>query len=92
MEKVNVVIEIPEEEYRIILLSDKTAMSEFASKEAMMYAIKNGTPLPKGHGDLIDRNELAVDYTSSDWNDYVSVEQIKNAKAIVEADKEGAEE
>jgi len=55
-------------------------------------AIKNGIPLPKGHGDLIDRNELAVDYTSSDWNDYVSVEQIKNAKAIVEAYKEGAEE
>lgn len=48
MKSRKIVIEIPEEEYNIILLSDKTAMSECASKEAMMYAIKNGTLLPEG--------------------------------------------
>ena len=40
-----VVIEIPEELYDMILSSDKTIWAEFVSKEAMMYAIKNGTPL-----------------------------------------------
>jgi len=58
------------------------------ASQIVLDAVKNGTPLPKEHGDLIDRNELTVDYTSSDWNDYVSVEQIKNAKVVIEADKE----
>ena len=39
------VIEIPEELYDMILSSDKTIWAEFVSKEAMMYAIKNSTPL-----------------------------------------------
>lgn len=62
MEKIELVIKIPLEEYRLILLSDRTAMANCASKECMMYAIKNGTPLPKGHGDLMDRNELKKVY------------------------------
>ena len=58
MEDIELVIKIPEEQYNMILLSDKTVMAECASKEAMMYAIKNGTPLPKGHGRLIDADDL----------------------------------
>lgn len=58
------------------------------ASQIVLDAVKNGIPLPKGHGDLIDRNELTADYTSYDWDDYVSVEQIENAKVVVEADKE----
>ena len=51
-------------------------------------AIRNGTPLPKGHGDLIDRDKLLKEppidlaYHPSNY--------VKAAKAIIEADKEGA--
>ena len=39
------VIEIHEEEYRRIIKSDETVFANVASKEGMLYAIKNGTPL-----------------------------------------------
>ena len=51
----------------------------------MARALRLGTPIPKGHGDLIDRGELlkqpmdAANYPSN----YVRI-----AKAIIEADKE----
>lgn len=54
-------------------------------------ATKNGTPRPKGHGDLIDRGELEAD---AEWNDRYdsytafSSGQIANAPAIIKADKE----
>jgi hypothetical protein len=56
-------------------------------------AIKNGTPLPKGHGDLIDRDNLLVDsyYTcdlSGNEINIVEVMTVKMADAIIEADKE----
>lgn len=49
-----IVIDIPDEEYRWIKKSDETVFANVASKECMLHAIKNGTPLPKGHGRLID--------------------------------------
>ena len=52
------VVDIPDGQYDLILKSDKGVYSVFVSKECMMYAIKNGTPLPEHYGDLIDRNEL----------------------------------
>lgn len=47
-------------------------------------AIRNGTPLPKGHGDLVDRNDLKYEK----YNSYAYA--IANAPTIIEADKEGA--
>ncbi len=46
-----ILIELPEAEYNLIMKSDKTAFADASSKEAMMYAIKNGVPLPKEHGE-----------------------------------------
>ena len=43
--------------------------------------IENGTPLPKGHGDLVDRNDLKYDK----YNSYAYA--IANAPTIIEADK-----
>ena len=59
-----IVIDIPEEEYNWIIKSDKTVFADVASKECMLHAIKNGTPLPKRHGALIDREELRNKYAS----------------------------
>ncbi len=64
------VIDIPEEEYRWITKSDETVFADVASKECMLHAIKNGTPLPKGHGDLVDRNELIRRFGVKDATKY----------------------
>ena len=55
-------------------------------------AIRKGTPLPKGHGRLIDVSDIEwakhreernyIDYEVIDWDD------IANAPTIIEADKE----
>ena len=58
MADIELVIKIPEEQYDLILKSDIGATSVFVSKECMMHSIKNGTPLPEHHSDLIDRSEL----------------------------------
>ena len=49
------VIDIPEEDYEWIKELDA---SNYAITARLNNAIRNGTPLPKGHGDLIDRAEL----------------------------------
>lgn len=41
----DIVIKISEDEYRWIKKSDKTVFADVASKECMLNAIKNGTPL-----------------------------------------------
>ncbi len=52
-------------------------------------ALLEGTILPKGHGDLIDRSDLTPD---SDYDDgeflAVSIGQINEVQAIIEADED----
>lgn len=40
-----IIIDLPEEQYSLIMQSDRNSAALFTDKEAMMYAIKNGTPL-----------------------------------------------
>lgn len=87
MADIELVIKMPEEQYNMILLSDKTAMSECVSKEGMMYAIKNGTPLPKGHGRLIDADKLKA-RAKNDITGYCYEDLIDTTPTIIEADKE----
>lgn len=61
MADIELVIKIPEEEYRWIMKSDKTVFADVASKECMLYVIKEGIPLPKGHGRLIDADAITKD-------------------------------
>lgn len=60
--------------------------------ETTLYcAIKNGTPLPKGHGRLGDLDALRDEVSSWGINDYEPedfIEEIDRADAIIEADKE----
>ena len=60
-------------------------------------AIANGTPLPTGHGRLIDADKLHQDIFDDDcWrfsggispNEGYSWKQVQNAPTIIEADKE----
>lgn len=58
---------------------------------SLISGVLKGTVLPKGHGNLIDVNELEPD---TEWNDYedgfisYSHNQIKCANVIIEADAE----
>ena len=62
MADIELVIKIPEEEYRWIKKSDKTVFADVASKECMLHAIKNGTPLPDITEDMrtLDRSMECV--------------------------------
>ena len=86
MADVELVIKIPEEEYKCIQLT-----GHIGNATQVSNAIFNGTLLTKGHGPLIDINELEPDtewdYYEDDFISY-SRNQIKSAKAIVEADTE----
>ena len=82
-----IVIEIPEETYNAI-----RNIRQITERE--LNAILNGTPLPKGHGDLIDRNDLLkwsykIDSKYYMYDEVVDVDDIKNAPAIIEADGGG---
>lgn len=53
--------------------------------------IKNGTPLPKGHGKIIDASELlTVTDIREDGSEliYIPYSEIENASTIIEADRE----
>ena len=53
-------------------------------------AIKNGTVLPKGHGDLKDMNDLCYKsrYGCKSSCDYLHTCDLYDAPTIIEADKE----
>lgn len=85
-----IVINIEESLYNTIMCSPD-------SPTLGWYAIAHGKVLPKGHGDLIDRNalitELETDYhgtlTESGAHLFVGITNyIDDAETIIEADKE----
>ena len=83
-----IVIEIPEDEYNIIKKSN-------APMAWVEHLIANGTPLPKGHGDLIDRDEFH--HTLEDmpirendkWFNWLqkACNRLAEAPTIIEADR-----
>ena len=75
MADIEVVIKISEEDYK--------------RGTAMASAIRNGTPLPKGHGRLIDADALRCENADFDtYNDYCTMfDEIDIAPTIIEADK-----
>ena len=83
------VINIHEKDYQSILNSGQVPYS-------VVYAIMNGTPLPKGHGDLITK-EQAIDLVEfyqlnpQHFNFVDLIDEIKDEKPIIEADKESEE-
>ena len=87
----NIVIKIPEDTYKDII---KNGFIYDEDNEVVTHAIKNGISLPKGHGRLIDADELKKEYPhDTDWdypvnsNSYV-VESIDISPTIIEAESE----
>ena len=59
---------------------------EIETLDMLTKAFLKGVPLPKGHGDLIDRKnavESGIDKEFCDWYN-----EIKTANAIIKADRE----
>jgi hypothetical protein len=92
------IIEIDETDYRQIRAFDE-GVTAYQLTLRLYDAVSNGTPLPKGHGDLIERDKLEylkaihdAKYGHISWID--AIEKIKHsAPTIIEADKaEGSEE
>ena len=76
-----IVIDIPEEDYEYL---------KKHNKHGLYSSILNGTPLPKGHGRILDEKDI-LDTKNNDggWYDLVDMpEYIAGVKAIIEADKE----
>ena len=77
------VIDIHEKDYQSILNSGQVPYS-------VVYAIMNGTPLPKGHGRLIDADVVddnIYDLTRSmDLNYGQIIKVVDDAPTIIEAD------
>jgi len=91
----HVLINIPEEQYEKI-----QNISNFISADANQL-IRDGIPLPKGHGALKDTDAICKDIISAlgihDENylleaEYAVYKRIKNAPTIIEADKEHKDE
>ena len=90
-----IVIEIPEDLRKMIFDEGKFDISH---SYRLAMCIKNGTPLPKGHGRLIDADAVEkemnkseveadrnADYYTADKID-CAMEYIIGAEAIIEAD------
>lgn len=91
-----IVIKIPEEEYEEIINSEDCGL------HILTRAIANGTPLPKGHGRLIDVIQLKAKMfdlpgrtNGSYWDGVDDVgDLIDNAQTVIDASRpeKGAEE
>lgn len=78
------IIEIPEQMY----LNAKA--DTLCGADNLVSAIKNGTPLPKGHGRLIDADKLIQEYRTSNivsiYGEQI-VKKVYRAPTIIEADR-----
>ena len=83
------VIDISEEMYKEYMDVQLARGNGKGIVSTLLTAIKNGTPLPEHHGDLIDRDELLLWSHKMDtmyciYDEVVDVGDIKNAPTIVE--------
>lgn len=73
-------------------LKDGSFGARIEDKAALVDAVMNGTPLPKGHGDLVDRKDLIEDFKDSKKISFAERMDIScivdHAQTIIEADTE----
>ena len=87
MADIELVIKVPEEDYEYL---------KSHNKDGLYNAILKGTPLPKGHGRLIDADYLREDFKTSKKISFAERMNIAcivdHAPTIIEADKAESEE
>jgi hypothetical protein len=91
MADIELIIKIPEEAKQAFDCAESNDLKGcyYDHGGVVGNAIKNGTPLPKGHGRLIDADKLNPDSDYEDGIFYaVSIGQIDGAETVVEAESE----
>lgn len=97
MADIELVVKIPEEAYNFL----QNGGVDWLGAEHILDRVANGIPLPKGHGDLIDRDEILQgehfvvlgDVKAGDKNfgereiDMFPKQTIMSIKPVIEADK-----
>ncbi len=83
MADIELIIKIPEHAYEECKKAKLTEALEGVPFH-VMKAIANGTPLPKGHGDLIDADDID--------NHIIGHVDTRSCPTIIEADKAESEE
>ena len=58
-----IVIDIPEEQYITLNAKSQEEVLTVIDVSLLIESIKNGTPLPKGHGRLIDADKIILEAT-----------------------------
>ena len=90
MADIELVIKIPDEEYQRTMRHYESFPRDISRWE---QRIVDGTPLPKGHGDLIDRSKLeTTDVSPEPWYSPMwaySEWMIDDAEVVIPADKDG---
>lgn len=76
-------VEIPEEQYRTLNAKSQNDVVTVIDDALLIQAIKNGIPLPKGHGNLIDKDALI-----GKIHGVKSIGAVLDAPIIIGADKE----
>lgn len=84
-----IVIDIPEGMMSYINKNEFNAISEAMYGCLAMIAIKTGTPLPKGHGDLIDVNRKITISTYDEWREEWGEETLTVLEALNKWSDEG---
>ena len=87
MADIELVIKIPENTYRQIQALARNGYFEHDICGNSMRRIANGTPLPKGHGRLIDADALKNEWKNGFHKKIVDA-LMDDAPTIIEADKE----
>ena len=95
-----ILIDIPEDFYEALKKTDEMSSGLHSEKTLMSViysAVAKGTPLPEGHGDLIDKNKLSKKkqylfktdngaFPKSEW--FIKADDLFSAEAIIPAHKE----
>ena len=87
MEYIELVIKLSEDSYKATCNGYMLP----TDVENVVQGIKNGTPLPKGHGRIGDLDALRKEVSSWGMNDYEPsdfIDAIDQADTIIEADRE----
>lgn len=88
--KTQVVIDLSEELYNYMQTEEYDEHLDRRFDYQIRFAVKNGTPLPKGHGKLIDADVLCDYFWDNRSKLYTHKDLqivIDNAPTIIEADK-----
>lgn len=93
------IIDISDEYYRNVCKRAEYFGKRSIALASHEKAIANGTPLPKGHGKLVDISKIDEDRIESDnpiiyltingeYTEAISLDYLNNLPTIIEADKE----